>query len=109
MHQISINTEEAAISLGASNLKTFFGITLPQMLPGVLSGVILSWVTIISEVSATVLLYTTRTQTMTIRIYTDVVRGNYPVAAALSTILYATTALSLLIFFRVSKSKELSM
>lgn len=109
MHQININTEEAAISLGASNLKSFFQITLPQMLPGVISGAILSWITIISEVSASVLLYTTRTQTMTIRIYTDVIRGNYPVAAALSTILYATTVISLIVFFRVSKTQEVSL
>lgn len=80
------------------------------MLPGVISGAILSWITIISEVSASVLLYTTRTQTMTIRIYTDVIRGgNYPVAAALSTILYATTVISLIVFFRVSKTQEVSL
>ncbi len=109
MHQININTEEAAISLGSSNLRTFFKITLPQMLPGVISGAVLSWITIISEVSASVLLYTTRTQTMTIRIYTDVIRGNYPVAAALSTILYATTVISLAIFFKVSTTKEVTL
>ena len=75
MHQISINTEEAAISLGASNTKTFFKVTLPQMLPGVVSGAILSWITIISELSTSILLYTTRTQTMTIAIYTEVIRA----------------------------------
>lgn len=109
MHQISVNTEEAAISLGTSNSKTFFRITLPQMLPGVISGAILSWITIISELSASILLYTTRTQTMTIRIYTEVIRGNYGVAAALATILYVTTIISLFIFFRVSGSREVEM
>lgn len=109
MHQISVNTEEAATSLGASNFKTFFRITLPQMLPGVISGAILSWITIISELSASVLLYTTRTETMTIRIYTEVIRGNFGVAAALSTILYVTTIISLLVFFRLSDTPELEM
>lgn len=44
LHQISVSTEEACISLGASQLKTFFAVTLPGMLPGVLSGAILSWI-----------------------------------------------------------------
>jgi len=109
MHQISVNTEEAAISLGSSNLKTFFKVTLPQMLPGVISGAILSWITIISELSASVLLYTTRTQTMTIRIYTEVIRGNYGVAASLATILYIITIISLFILFRVSGKKEVEL
>lgn len=109
MHQNSVNTEEPAISLGSSNLKTFFKVTLPQMVPGVISGAILSWITIISELSASVLLYTTRTQTMTIRIYTEVIRGNYGVAASLATILYIITIISLFILFRVSGKKEVEL
>jgi len=109
MHQISISIEEAAISLGASNIKTFFKITLPMMLPGVLSGAILSWITIISELSTSIILYTARTKTMTIAVYTEVVRGNYGVAAALGTILSLTTIISLLIFFKVSGQKDVSM
>lgn len=109
MHQISINTEEAAISLGASNTKTFFKVTLPQMLPGVVSGAILSWITIISELSTSILLYTTRTQTMTIAIYTEVIRGNYGVAAALATMLFVITIISLLVFFKVSGKREVTM
>ncbi len=109
IHQISPSIEEAAASLGASNLKTFFKITLPMMLPGVISGAILSWVTIISELSTSILLYTVNTKTMTIGIYTEVIRGNYGVAAALSTILIAITVISLLIFFKLTGRKEVSL
>lgn len=109
VHQISISVEEAAISLGASKLKTFFKITLPMMLPGVISGAILSWVTIISELSTSIILYTARTKTMTIGIYTEVIRGNYGVAAALSTILSLITIISLLIFFKITGEKEITM
>lgn len=109
MHQISISIEEAAISLGASNIKTFFKITLPMMLPGVISGAILSWITIISELSTSIILYTARTKTMTIAVYTEVVRGNYGVAAALGAILSFTTILSLLIFFKVSGQKDVTL
>ncbi len=96
VHQISISIEEAAISLGASNLKTFFKITLPMMMPGVIAGAILSWITIISELSTSIILYTAKSKTMTIAIYTEVIRGNYGVAAALGTMLSAITIVSLL-------------
>lgn len=109
VHQISVSIEEAAISLGASNLKTFFKITLPMMLPGVISGAILSWITIISELSTSIILYTANTKTMTIAVYTEVVRGNYGVAAALGTILSVITIISLLIFFKVSGQKDVTM
>ncbi len=109
MHQISISTEEAAISLGASNLKTFAKITLPIMLPGVISGAILSWITIISELSTSIILYTAKTKTMTIAIYTEVLRGNYGAAACLATILTLVTIISLLIFFKVSGKKEITL
>lgn len=109
VYQISPSVEEASMSLGASNLKTFFRITLPMMLPGVISGAILSWVTIITELSTSILLYTAKTQTMTIAIYTEVIRGNYGIAAALSTILIAITVISLLIFFKLTGEKEVSV
>ena len=109
VHQISISTEEAAISLGASDLKTFGKITLPMMLPGVIAGAILSWITIISELSTSIILYTAKTKTMTIAIYTEVLRGNYGTAACLATILTVITVISLLIFFKVSGKKEITM
>lgn len=43
LQQIPLATEEAAISLGASKIKTFFKITVPMMSNGIISGAILSW------------------------------------------------------------------
>ena len=109
LRQIGVSVEEASLSLGASSLKTFFKITLPMMAPGVISGAIMSWITIITELSSSILLYTGKTKTMTIAIYTEVIRGNYGVAAALSTILTAITIASIFIMFKVTGSKEISM
>lgn len=109
LHQISISTEEASISLGASQIKTFLRVTLPAMLSGVFSGAILSWVSILTELSTSILLYTTSTRTMTIAIFTEVSRGNYGTAAALSTMLTGITVIFLLIFFKVTGKKEFSM
>ena len=107
--QISPSVEEAAISLGASEIKTFSKVTVPMMMPGVLAGAIMSWVTIISELSSSIILYTNSTQTLTIAIYTEVIRGNYGNASAYSTILTITSILSLLIFYRLTGKRDISM
>ena len=46
--------EEAARTLGASNLRVFFTITLPLALPGVISGFILSFARSLGEFGATI-------------------------------------------------------
>lgn len=109
LSQISISVEEAAISLGASRSKTFFKITVPMMASGVISGAILSWITLISELSTSIILYTGKTQTMTVSIYTQVIRGNYGIAAALAAILSGLTIVSLMIFMRLSKTKDVTL
>ena len=109
LQQIPMSIEEAAISLGASKMKAFFGITVPMMSAGILAGAILSWVTMISELSTAIILYTGKTKTLTVAVYTEVVRGNYGTAAALSTILTALTVVSLLVFNRFNKGKDLSL
>ena len=108
LQQIPMSIEEAAISLGSTKLEAFFKITVPMMANGILSGAILSWITIITELSTAIILYNLRTITLTLAIYVNVSRGNYGVAAALATILTATTIISLLIFMKVSKSKEIT-
>jgi iron(III) transport system permease protein len=108
LHQISPSIEEAAISLGASNMKTFFKVTVPMMLPGVISGAILSWIMIITELSTSIILYTTRTKTMTLEIYSQIIRGNDGIAAAISSILTFSTIIALAVFFKVSGKKEIT-
>lgn len=109
LQQIPISIEEAAISLGASKMKAFFKITVPMMTAGIVSGAILSWVTMISELSTAIILYTGKTKTLTVAVYTEVVRGNYGTAAALSTILTLLTVLSLIVFNKVNGGKDLSL
>ena len=109
LQQIPINIEEAALSLGSSKIKTFYKITMPMMAAGLISGAILSWVTMISELSTAILLYVGRTKTLTVEIYTQIIRGNYGIAAALSTILAFLTIISLFIFNKVSHGDEISM
>ncbi|MDF2613978.1 MAG: iron transporter permease [Clostridia bacterium] len=105
LYQIDPSIEEASINLGVSPMKTFFKITARMMAPGVLSGAILSWITTINELSSSVMLYSGRTATISVAIYTEVVRSSFGTAAALASILTVATILSLLLFNVISKGK----
>ncbi|MDR2024870.1 MAG: iron ABC transporter permease [Hungatella sp.] len=105
LQQMDPSVEEASISLGVSPMKTFAKVTARLMAPGILSGAILSWITCINELSSSVMLYGGKTSTISVSIYTEVVRNSYGTAAALASILTVSTVISLLIFLKVSKGK----
>jgi len=109
IYQLSPSMEEASISLGYSPMRTFINVTARLMMPGVLAGALLSWITVINELSSSIILFTGNTRTMSVAIYSEVIRASYGTAAALSTILTVTTVVSLLIFFRMTGSKEVSL
>ncbi len=105
LHQIDPSIEEASINLGVSPMRTFFKITARMMAPGIMSGAILSWITTINELSSSIMLYGGKTATISVAIYTEVVRSSFGTAAALASILTVATILSLLLFMVVSKGK----
>ena len=107
--QISPSIEEAAVSLGASELRSFTEVMLPMMMPGVISGAIMSWVTVISELSSSIMLYRGSTQTLTVSVYTEVIRDCFGNAAAYSTVLTVTSVLSLLLFFKLTGRRDISV
>ena len=105
LYQMDPFVEEASINLGVSPMKTFFTVTARMMLPGVMSGAVLSWITCINELSSSIMLYSGKTSTIAVAIYQEVVRMSDGTAAALATILTVTTIISLLIVFRLTKGK----
>ena len=107
--QIPITIDEAAESLGAGRIKTLCTITVPMMLSGIFSGAIMSWVTLITELSSSILLYSYKTQTLNVAIYSAVSKGTDGRACALSTILMIFTVVSLLLFNKFSKDGEIMM
>ena len=105
LYQMDPSIEEASINLGVSPMKTFFTVTARMMLPGIMSGAVLSWITCINEMSSSIMLYSGKTSTIAVAIYQEVVRMSDGTAAALATILTVTTIISLLIVFRATKGK----
>jgi iron(III) transport system permease protein len=98
VYQIDRSVEEASINLGAPPARTFRKIMLPLMAPGIMAGAVLSWVEVINELSATVVLYTGLTSTMPIATYSQVLAGAYGPAAAVASLLILATTLSLVVF-----------
>ena len=106
LKQIRTGVEEAAINLGTIPSKAFLKITLPLMMPGVIAGALMAFVTAINELSSSIILYVGGTVTMPVRIYLSVLDGEFGTAAALSSILLITTGLAVYGVLSISESKE---
>ena len=106
LRQIKPSIEEAAINLGAPPLSAFVKVTVPLILPGMVVGALLSFITAINELSSTLILYTSGTATMPVKIYISVLDGEFGLAAALSTILLVSTGVCVYAVFRMSDDKE---
>ena len=69
----------------------------------------MSWVTVISERSSSIMLYRCNTQTLTVAVYTEVIRDCFGNAAAYSTVLTITGVLSMLLFFKLAGKRDISV
>lgn len=107
VHQIDQSLEEASISLGRSPLQTFLRVVVPLMLGGVASGVVLTWVTVASELSATVVLYSGQWRTMTVVMFQALEGGGAGVATAAATSLILVTIVPIALLYGMVKRYEL--
>lgn len=88
--------EEAARDAGASKLRTFFSVTLPMALPGILVAAIMSFLASFDEAQGTYLVGAPDYMTMPTQMYTLVL--NYPTqVAAVFSILLAIPSVALLL------------
>ena len=85
--QLDPTLEESSTIAGANWFHTFRRVSLPLILPGIISGSILTFSTLLQELSTTILLYGARTRTVPIQIYSAVADGKLGEASALSVIL----------------------
>ena len=106
LYQIDTSVEEASISLGYSQGVTFFNVTAPLMLPGVLSGAVLSFISTINELSSSLMLYAGPTATISVAIFSEIFRDGYGTGAALASMLTFSTVLVLMLFNKLSGGKS---
>ena len=88
--QLDEALEESSTISGASWFYTFRRVTFPLILPGIIAGAILTFATLLQELSTTILLYSARTQTLPVQIYNTVAEGDFGIASALSVLLIVT-------------------
>jgi iron(III) transport system permease protein len=106
LRQISPSMEEAAISLGYSPFRAFLKITVPLIVPGIIAGGMLSFVTAINELSSSLVLYVGSTMTMPVRIYLLILDGDFGTAAAMSSILLVLSGVAVYLAFRLMGRNE---
>lgn len=106
LQQQSRDTEDASINLGAGPARTFALVTVPLIATAILSGALLTWSNTIRELSATLILQSGPTVTMSVEIFNEVVNANFGLAAAYGTILIALTFLPLAVLFWVLGRRE---
>jgi iron(III) transport system permease protein len=108
LHQIDPSLEEASINLGVAPLPTFLRVTVPLMLGGIVGGSVLVFVTVASELSSTVVLYSGAWTTMTVAMFQALEGTSAGVAAAAATVLIIVTILPVALVYRLLRRYELS-
>lgn len=98
---------EAASVCGANPLRTFFHVTLPQIMPGILSSMIFTFTTSYNEFTLTLMTYGPDTLTLPIRTYLAVGEGYWEVTSAMSVIMVLPSLLILFLIQRQVKPEQL--
>ncbi|MGH7566019.1 MAG: ABC transporter permease [Gemmatimonadota bacterium] len=105
LHGMGRELEEAAMDLGADPLTTFFRVTLPQILPGVVAGALLAFTMSFDDFVITFFVAGVGSTTLPLLVYSMVRRGVEPTINAISTIILLVTTISILVAYRL-REKE---
>ena len=97
LKQTNRYTYEAALDLGASPLKAFFKVVFPDIVPGVLSGFMMAFTMSLDDFVITHFTKGPGIDTLSTKIYTEVRKGIKPEIYALSTIMFVTVLVLLLL------------
>ena len=100
LNQLSPTLEEAARTLGRTSLQTLFQVTLPLILPGLLAGGSLVFLTSLKELPATLLLRPAGFDTLAVRVWQWAGDGFYAQAAPAALMLVLASALPLYFLLR---------
>lgn len=109
LRQTSRRTYEAALDLGASPFKAFFKVVFPDIVPGVLSGFMLAFTMSLDDFVITHFTKGPGIDTLSTKIYTEVRKGIKPEIYALSTLMFVTVlVLLILVNYGPKEDKETS-
>ena len=106
MKTLNPSTYEAALDLGASPLKAYFKVVLPDLLPGILSGFLMAFTMSIDDFVITHFTKGAGVDTLSTKIYSEVRKGIKPEMYALSTLIFITILVLLFLVNRIPKQIE---
>ena len=99
---------EAARNLGADSWKAFRDIMLPLIMPAVVSGILLSFAMSFDDVIISIFVTGPHTNTLPIRIYTQIRTGVTPKTNALCSLLFVITVLLCILSMAVLRIRPLA-
>lgn len=106
MYNIDPELEEAAQDLGATPLRTFFRVTLPQMQTGLIVAGLFAFIMSFDELETSLFLVRPDNNTLPIEMFLYVQEYQNPTLAALSTMLIAATIVAVLLIVPLLKVQE---
>jgi hypothetical protein len=106
MKQFNTSTYEAALDLGAGPVYSFFKVVLPDILPGVLSGFLMAFTMSLDDFIITHFTKGAGVDTLSTKIYTEVKKGIKPEMYALSTLIFITVLILLLLINKAPADKK---
>lgn len=106
MKQINPSTYEAAMDLGASPVYAFFKVVFPDIMPGVLSGLLMAFTMSIDDFIITHFTKGAGVDTLSTKIYTEVKKGIKPEMYALSTLIFITVIILLMLVNKTPKAEK---
>lgn len=106
MKQLNPSIYEAALDLGASRAQAFFKVVFPDLLPGILSGFLMAFTMSLDDFIITHFTKGPGVDTLSTKIYTEVKKGIKPEMYALSTLIFITVLVLLILVNHTPKAKE---
>lgn len=95
--QLNPSAYEAAMDLGASPFKAFFKVVFPDILPGVFSGMLMAFTMSIDDFIITHFTKGAGVDTLSTKIYSQVRKGIDPKMYALSSVIFITVLILLIL------------
>lgn len=107
LHSYDRNLNKAAATLGSAPISTFFRITLPQILPGVLSGAGFAFITSFDEVVLAIFIQGPHVKTLPVQMWNSVRQETDPTMSAVASLL-AVTATLIILIVSITRTKKLA-
>ena len=105
MRSLNQSTYEAALDLGASQVYAFFKVVFPELLPNILSGFLMAFTMSLDDFIITYFTKGPGIDTLSTKIYTEVRKGIKPEMYALSTIIFVSVLILMLLVNRRPQEK----